>query len=178
MASFHGEKHAPRSTYLPASLVLPRRECTHRERNLRTYFSEHETISAWWKKDTCCTVRWIAVSGLWDSLSSVKICLSPSSCGCHAIFIVFFNSTTERSQPSLTSQINGNSPRLPPPPRHESIGIPANDNHDSSIAFCQIAPHNTDLIFQNYLVDIKHHFETIYRFCIIHTDGQLNVFEA
>lgn len=62
------------------------------------------------RKDTCCTVRWVAVSGLCDSLSSVKICLSPSSCGCHAIFIVFFNSTTvTRSLPSLTSQINGSS---------------------------------------------------------------------
>lgn len=62
------------------------------------------------QKDTCCTARWVAVSGLCDSLSSVKICLSPSSCGCHAIFIVFFNSTTvTRSLPSLTSQINGSS---------------------------------------------------------------------
>lgn len=60
------------------------------------------------RKDTCCTARWVAVSGLCDSLSSVRICLSPSSCGCHAIFIVFFNSTTvTRSLPSLTSQING-----------------------------------------------------------------------
>lgn len=60
------------------------------------------------------------MSGLCDSLSSVRICLSPSSCGCHAIFIVFFNSTTvTRSLPSLTSQINGSflqrSLSLPPP---------------------------------------------------------------
>lgn len=62
------------------------------------------------RKDTCCTARWVAVSGLCDSFSSVRICLSPSSCGCHAIFIVFFNSTTvTRSLPSLTSQINGSS---------------------------------------------------------------------
>lgn len=64
------------------------------------------------RKDTCCTALWVAVSGLCDSLSSVRICLSPSSCGCHAIFIVFFNSTTvTRSLPSLTSQINGSSPQ-------------------------------------------------------------------
>lgn len=73
------------------------------------------------RKDTCCTARWVAVSGLCDSLSSVRICLSPSSCGCHAIFIVFFNSTTSNTsaQPafSLTSQINGSSPRLSSPSR-------------------------------------------------------------
>lgn len=39
-------------------------------------------------KDTCCTALWVAVSGDWDSLSNCKICLRPSSWGCHAIFII------------------------------------------------------------------------------------------
>lgn len=43
------------------------------------------------KKDTCCTARCVAVFGLCDSFSKVKICRSPSSCGCHAIFIVCFS---------------------------------------------------------------------------------------
>lgn len=116
---------------LPASLrYRVAGVCTHREqKSLKRIFffpSKHWTIYGRIRKDTSCTARCVAVSGLWDSLRSVKICRSPSSCGCHAIFIVFFNSTTERSQPSLTSQINGSSPRdLPPPSRHESIKIPA-----------------------------------------------------
>lgn len=81
------------------------------------------------RKDTCCTARCVAVSGLCDSLSSVRICLSPSSCGCHAIFIVFFNSTTvTRSLPSLTSQINGSSPRFCLPPSVVDQSPPSSSN--------------------------------------------------
>lgn len=88
------------------------RAATHHITRHDTNTGGHEArgsrILAVRRKDTCCTARWVAVSGLCDSLSSVRICLSPSSCGCHAIFIVFFNSTTvTRSLPSLTSQING-----------------------------------------------------------------------
>lgn len=88
------------------------RAATHHITRHDTNTGGHEArgsrILAVRRKDTCCTALWVAVSGLCDSLSSVRICLSPSSCGCHAIFIVFFNSTTvTRSLPSLTSQING-----------------------------------------------------------------------
>lgn len=88
-----------------------RRRHTTAHDTTATRDTRHEDRGNLDRKDTCCTARWVAVSGLCDSLSSVRICLSPSSCGCHAIFMfVFFNSTTvTRSLPSLTSQINGSS---------------------------------------------------------------------
>lgn len=42
-------------------------------------------------KDTTCTALCIAVSEDWDSLRSVNICLKPSGCGFHSIFIVIFH---------------------------------------------------------------------------------------
>lgn len=99
---------SPHSRFTPRGPRMGERRHTTSTR----YDTRHEDRGSWrrWEKDTCCTARWVAVSGLCDSLSSVRICLSPSSCGCHAIFIVFFNSTTvTRSLPSLTSQINGSS---------------------------------------------------------------------
>lgn len=42
------------------------------------------------KGHTCCTIRWVAVSGDWDSLRSWIIWRRPSSCGCHAMLLVIF----------------------------------------------------------------------------------------
>lgn len=75
------------------------------------------------EKDTNCTARWVAVSGLCDSLSSVRICLSPSSCGCHAIFIVCF-STALLTNKRLTSLLDlADKRKLPTVPLPTSLAI-------------------------------------------------------
>lgn len=64
--------------------------------NSRRPVTEATVVECWkngetvWstEKDTCCTVRWMTVSGDWDSLSSCMICSNPSSCGCQAIIML------------------------------------------------------------------------------------------
>lgn len=95
------------------------------------------------------------MSGLCDSLSSVRICLSPSSCGCHAIFIVCFSTappTNERSTRLLDladkrklptvplSDVLTNLPRPPvPPSRQRSSFLRAADFAGPWL--CKGAPH-------------------------------------
>lgn len=52
--------------------------------NIRNYKSDNLNNT----KDTCWTALCVAVSGDCDSFKSFSICLKPSSCGCHAIFII------------------------------------------------------------------------------------------